>query len=111
MLNPFDDLNIDSTQIVTNSAFRTGNSQERLFFRGSIIRQSDDTCHGLGLRAQEDAQLVLAALGAGERHHSAFQRLFAKPKRQLDRFRLAVFRVMDPGSDQMVFLAGNDTAA
>lgn len=55
--------------------------------------------------------MLLAAGVAGERHHSAFHRLFANARWQLDRLGLAVFRVVEPRLDKTVLLAVDDTLA
>jgi len=56
-------------------------------------------------------QMLMAAGVAGERHHSAFHRLFSSARWSLDMAGLAVFRVLEPFVGETVFLALDDTLA
>jgi len=57
--------------------------------------------------------MIVAADVAGEKHHSAFHRVFAAAQWSLDSFGLAVFRMIEPWlcEGQSVLLAVDDTLA
>jgi SRSO17 transposase len=55
--------------------------------------------------------MLVAAGVAGQRHHSAFHRLFAEASWSLDELGLAVFRLVRPLAEETVLLALDDTLA
>jgi SRSO17 transposase len=55
--------------------------------------------------------MLVAAGVAGQRHHSAFHRLFAEASWSLDELGLAVFRIVRPLAEETVLLAIDDTLA